>query len=576
MIFCHACAGADSLQLPTDVTRAGEIEVDILSGFGNEVVPAVPRYDLRIRLANPHSLPKSISLIQQSSARLELGEFARLWIDIGEAPVGDWLAFRRVWEFFCRETARYAPTSQGIGIAAAALIMPGASAGYLSAEYLDQISQPLLFGRKLWAGIPVNPRYTEWYLSKSHFVKGAKSTVFQTFKALGIEVQAELLRFAEPAWDALDDLPVVDRAERGRQFLGLLHSFEAVRFAEEDLPLVRLLPANETGPSGGAGASPAHTPDAPCFPRQVFVKEPQVLVSREMNHLYQSTAINHLELVELMLLIEGHKKAVRTTGSRRRVESIRLLAESFGLHWTISTFQTQFRKDRGKGGWTNLYHYHPLTARRVPQYLIYLAKSQAIAEEAIRCETADDESFGEILGYPECCRNAFTRNFATSLGKQGDLVPIVADQTASTAPWPFLLNIPARYFEECLISFYPCAYTCPNALKVAAETYQMIGHYLPDYELSLHRIFSSAVLYTEYRGVYLFPGGKLDGDCVCYDPAEMMMTISNRVGLMLKRGNRMLISAPDHITVLHNGVTLGTLKGENVRFMVFGGDNDFQ
>jgi hypothetical protein len=250
------------------------------------------------------------------------------------------------------------------------------------------------------------------------------------------------------------------------------------------------------------------------------------------------------------------------------------LAEACGLSWNICTSQKHFRKDRGKGGWTNLYNDRAFTGRRVPQYLIYIAQSQTAAEEALLLEARDDESFGELLGYPECCRNAFTRNFPTSLDKQGDLVPIVADQTTSSAPWPFLLNIAPRYFEECLVSFYPCSYTCPNALEIAVEAYTLINYYLPDYGRRLRKIFCSAVLYTEYRGVYLFPWSRLDGEFVSYDPRELMMTTSNRIGALLKMGNRILFSAPDHIAVMKNVATLGVLKGENVRFMVFGDEKD--
>jgi len=191
------------------------------------------------------------------------------------------------------------------------------------------------------------------------------------------------------------------------------------------------------------------------------------------------------------------------------------------------------------------------------------------ADNAADAEIKDDERFGEALSYPDCCRSAFERNFQIAIKKQGDLVPLVADQTLDPGPWPFLLNTPARYFLRQVISFYPCSYTCREALNLAKGYYAVIKEFLPELAIAMRSMMASPILYTEYRGIYLFEHARIIENKLQYEGSNVHMTTDNSLGKIIRLSDGLIAHAPDEVEFFNGHESLKTLKGNNIRMMLF-------
>ncbi|MFX8308790.1 hypothetical protein ABTL21_19245, partial [Acinetobacter baumannii] len=83
--------------------------------------------------------------------------------------------------------------------------------------------------------------------------------------------------------------------------------------------------------------------------------------------------------------------------------------------------------DRGKGRFSN--RLQPGAAGG--QRFTYVARSSAAAEAARDCEeSGDSDGFGTLLGIPPCCREAYRAFLPRARHSQGDLLPLVCDNTA--------------------------------------------------------------------------------------------------------------------------------------------------
>jgi hypothetical protein len=272
--------------------------------------------------------------------------------------------------------------------------------------------------------------------------------------------------------------------------------------------------------------------------------------------------------IDLLMVATGHKDAMRANVNSQTWPQVRDFVgrHNLAIAWREKCVLNVL--DHGKGGWSNLLADHDHPSGRKREMLVYIARENRHAQNALAADENDDAAFGALLGYPECCRAAFERMFPVSLQHQGDLVPLVADQTPMPQPWPFFLNIAARYFNKSLISFYPCSFGCEAALSIARQAYALLKHVSPEGAADFTEQLSSSILYTEYRGIYLFPGSRWTGSDLHYK--NVQMTARNLLGKQLLRGDRLKPMAPAYIEIAAGDRLLGKVCGTNIRLLVFG------
>jgi hypothetical protein len=275
-----------------------------------------------------------------------------------------------------------------------------------------------------------------------------------------------------------------------------------------------------------------------------------------------------LERIELLSIFTGRKAVMRTSLVPERWSRVRNFLDQFGLAWACQDQMQRYLFDRGKGRWSNLLDNNSKPNCRGHRALfVYIAREKQNAEHLRSLEGGDDAEFGAVLGYPECCINGFKRMFPVALRHQGDLIPVIADQTAASQPWPFLLNIVTRYFGKALLSFYPCSFTCSAAHAMAQAAFDELLWVSEEDARAMRRLLAAAVLYTEYQGIYLFPEATWKDGKLRY--GEVLMTTRNRIGVRLLEGERLVVGDTGHIEIVGRAKPIGSIGGANVRLLAF-------
>jgi hypothetical protein len=419
--------------------------------------------------------------------------------------------------------------------------------------------------------IPISPLYADYYRDQGFYLNSQGKTFFEVCSALGFNLQADVPKKNRELDrqinnGILNDLPGTGKSQQFLAFLKLFPQVRRIRIPDESYMGVQdMVLADNLSPR-------SRTISRKIISTVINIRKKYNLLPKVRNAVkaaYETGTVNRLELIELLCVLTGRKKVMRTTVRPAAFKAIEDFLNSHGIAFERNESRINYRKDRGKGGWSNLYDPQAKESAGAKEYLLYIGLSKQVVNRAAKLEKRDDESFGEILSYPDCCRAAFSRNLPYAVRKQGDLVPIVADQTPTPAPWSYLLNIAGRYFERSLLSFYPCSFDCREARKIANETLKLVKKYIPEYEIELVDSLKSPVLYTEYFGVYMFLSAKVKRNIIEYSPGNLRMTTANRIGADLKQGRRLVIHDMHHVTIQRGSKIIRTLQGGNVRALVY-------
>ena len=494
-----------------------------------------------------------------------------LWFDLGNQPVIDWLQFKRLLNYFFRHICPLLDQCTDIGFSGLSFLLPGNKEGHLSVEFLDGILPKTIKEKGKWISVPLTPQFSQYYLSEKHYIQSKPYRVFDSFHELGYKIQGEINDLSNKD-DLLDDLNGETDSEKYLNFINLFPKIERIHLLQEGSiytsnPHQNNFQGGQQPPLNTAIGSvqKSATPSSNIMANKTSMQ-------KIIHHLLDKELLNELEIVEMLMVLTGNKKAMRTTVDPHRCEQLTDYLSKNNIYYKSDKVSFKYATDKGKGGWSNLYDPNGELNILCNEFMLYIGLSDAVVNNASLFEKENDEVFGEILSYPNCCRVAFERNLAISSKKQGDLVPLVADQTTHDGPWSFLLNTAARYFMKNLISFYPCSYTCEKAKAISRQYFNILQDYLPDYAIELKNIMSSPVLYNEYRGIYIFPHANLDNNLLRYNPDRILMTTQNSLGKAICKGSVIRINQSDSVDILKGRNTIKTIQGDNVRMLLFNGE----
>ena len=495
-----------------------------------------------------------------------------LWLDLGNQPVIDWLKFKRLLNYFSRHIFPFLGQFKNIGFSGLSFLLPGNKEGHLSIEFLDSILPKTIKEKGKWISVPLMPQFSQYYLSEKHYIQSKPYRVFDAFQELGYKIQGEMNDLSNND-ELLDDLNGETVNEKYINFINLFPKIERIHLLQEGS--IYTSNRNQNNFQGRRQQPPSNTvikPGQNSPKLSLNDADDKISVQKIIHYLLDKNLLNELEIVELLMVLTGNKKAMRTTVDPHRYEQLTNYLSKNNIYYKSDKVSFKYATDKGKGGWSNLYDPEEKLNGLCNEFMLYIGLSDAVVNNASLFEKENDEVFGEILSYPNCCRVAFERNLAISSKKQGDLVPLVADQTIHDGPWSFLLNTAARYFMKNLISFYPCSYICEKAKAISKQYFNILQEYLPDYAIELKNIMSSPVLYTEYRGIYIFPQANLDNNLLRYNPDRILMTTQNSLGKAICQGTELIINHSDSVDIINGKNTLKTVQGDNVRMLLFNGE----
>jgi hypothetical protein len=229
------------------------------------------------------------------------------------------------------------------------------------------------------------------------------------------------------------------------------------------------------------------------------------------------------------------------------------------------------RRDIGKGGWSNSFATPGANTESKGDWLVYVAASQKAARLSRDYEEAGRENdFGASLGIPECCRAFYLAQQAQAMKKQNDYVPLVLENTADPPPYDRWNNYVAQYFGYSLLSFFPCSFNCRSAATTSRSTYEFLRMVCPSFARRFVKMQRWSILYTEYRGLYLFENSSYREGRLTYDSSRIHTTLPN--GAMMRHllaGTELDVLSKHAIDIRNGTGQIKSYRGSNVCPCIF-------
>jgi hypothetical protein len=271
------------------------------------------------------------------------------------------------------------------------------------------------------------------------------------------------------------------------------------------------------------------------------------------------------------LLAAAGRKTSRTEVAERELHAFVELMERHGLYVAIHDRKYVHSPDAAKGGWANQYGIElPLESPHDGHLMVYLADNPEDVLAAMRAEHSQrDDEFGRLLGIPECCREQYSNRIEAACAKQNDYLPFVLQATSSAQPFPYLNNVAVQYFDYCLLSFFPCAFTCQAASRFAWHSYELLASISREWANKFLERHHSTILYTEYEGVYLLERGIYRDGWVYYNPEKIKGTINGLIFQLLGEGDRLRIVDPHRAVIARGDQVVQELRMPDLSIMVF-------
>ncbi len=180
---------------------------------------------------------------------------------------------------------------------------------------------------------------------------------------------------------------------------------------------------------------------------------------------------DYLSSLQLLCLCEGLKPLIRLNAYVDQLELYKNFCQQNSLSYYISAYKIIDKDGRigfsSKKDWTfqesaQGYHY------------IYLAKDPTLLKSDL--DNISDRDFGKLLGYPECCLDAYDCNVNQVRMNKIDFTALTIE---SSDPASFYVNTLIRYFRYALIQHFPCSVECADSLKMGEQVYTLLQEKYP-------------------------------------------------------------------------------------------------
>lgn len=265
-------------------------------------------------------------------------------------------------------------------------------------------------------------------------------------------------------------------------------------------------------------------------------------------------------------------KSVRIAVKPPKLKALIHLLQELNLYYIVSDDLIFCRKDIGKGGWSNKFDTRPNLPRKKGEHLVYVGSNKKKLLKAVKADlNGDDSEFGYELGIPSCCVNFYVANSDKAYQKQNDFVTLVYDNTNHKKPFNHLNNFVSQYFGYSFLSFFPCSFDCLGSAQLSLDTFELVKSFIPRYADKTLYFMQQPILYTEYRGVYLFENAIVSDRCVTIKNSTIHSTLPN------SSKTNQFISSTQTMEILEDGDIKFTkytgeqklIKSDNWRLCIF-------
>jgi hypothetical protein len=193
-----------------------------------------------------------------------------------------------------------------------------------------------------------------------------------------------------------------------------------------------------------------------------------------------------------------------------------------------------------------------------PIYNVYIAKSKENALLTYEYEKSGDRlNFGKMLGYPECCIDAFIKNLKD--GK--DFILLAKENTKSNFSYYCnnLFNYDSKlsshnvkiYYDKLpildrynycyLIRHMPCSYDCSKSIALGKKTLELMNDDNPAFANAVVNALKNVVLYFDYFNWVVLKGRIINGAVIYSEVLSYESLISKTIIKKIKQGDRIII-----------------------------------
>ncbi len=285
-----------------------------------------------------------------------------------------------------------------------------------------------------------------------------------------------------------------------------------------------------------------------------------------------SNILGPIPAKEALLAVLGYKTS-RLGIHPNYLQIIVKIFEFYNVQYVIGNFRYTYIKDIGKGGWSNRFGDETLKddTNAKGDFFFYIADNLKKAKAALEKEENEKEfEFGETLGIPSCCANFYIDNAEKAFKKQNDFVLYVLEKTKSNPPYDFWNNYVSQYFGYSLLSFFPCSFDCESSKKVSKQIFKILNetdHSLANKFLFFHK---QNILYTEYRGIYLFENSIFRSGSISYKNTKIHSTMNkSSIQKTIFQGDKIKIINKNYCLFYNKNKLIRELKGENIALCLF-------
>jgi len=275
---------------------------------------------------------------------------------------------------------------------------------------------------------------------------------------------------------------------------------------------------------------------------------------------------------ETILAVLGYKTS-RLGVHPKYYNSIIALFKQFDIKYVIGNYRYTYKLDVGKGGWSNKFgdETYINDKNSYGDYFFYIADNIEKAKISRDNEETEQEAeFGETLGIPSCCADFYVDNADKAMEKQNDFVTLVLENTYSDPPYNYWNNYVAQYFGYSLLSFFPCSFDCKESIIVSKQIYNILYDIYPEFSDQFLYYHKQNILYTEYRGIYLFENTKYDKENIVYNDSRIHSSIKNSsIYKTIMQSNRFVVHNKNHCMFFNKMDFIRQLKGENIALCLF-------
>jgi hypothetical protein len=250
----------------------------------------------------------------------------------------------------------------------------------------------------------------------------------------------------------------------------------------------------------------------------------------------------NIDLQSFLLLKEGIKPVIRVgmtdLNEARKAEKY---AKKLGIEMLVKKFNNMYGKKSSK-----------------PFILVYYSNDKKMCGEAWQAENNGDRiELGRLLGYPECCVEAFIRNLTECRSKDYTMMTLANVKTkpsfycnnifvfdsklSSFNTQTFNDNVEIFDANEArnlfLIRHVPCSYDCIESIKIGKTTLRLLEESQPDLAKKIINALKRPVIYWNYFE-WLILNGKMETHAIKYDGLlKYESLVSKNIRKMFETGN---------------------------------------